>query len=128
LSTRQNRIAASAGTGSGIPVNAQERPDFMSSPDTFDVVEKFPNAIKLVAPHYPSIARRAGIEGKVWVKVLIDRDGSVIDAIIQLESGADAGFEEAALEAARQGVWSPGLQNNQPVRVWVAYEIKFQLR
>ncbi len=101
---------------------------FVPPPDTFIAIEVRPQAIDLVSPRYPSIAKRAGIEGTVWVKVLIDFDGSVMDAIILHESGANAGFEEAALESARLGKWSPGLQNKQPVRVWVAYEIKFRLR
>ncbi len=51
-----------------------------------------------------------------------------MDAIVAKESGANAGFEEAALEAARRSTWTPALQNNQPVRVWISYEVKFRLR
>jgi len=43
------------------------------------------------------------------------------------ESGANAGFEEAALKAARKRKYRPALQNGQPVAVWVTYKKIFKL-
>ncbi len=102
--------------------------DYLPSPDEFVAVEEQPVLLHKVQPKYPEIARKAGIEGSVWVKVLVDKDGKVRDAIIVKESGANAGFEEAALAAAKQSVWKPAMQNKQPVALWVAYEVKFQLK
>ena len=98
------------------------------TPDEFVAVEERPVKIQDAPLKYPEIARKAGIEGSVWVKVLVDRSGNVQDAIIAKESGANAGFEEAALEAAKQCKWKPAMQNKQPVALWVTYEIKFQLK
>lgn len=102
--------------------------EYLPAPDEFVAVEEQPVLLQKVQPEYPEIARKAGIEGSVWVKVLVDKNGKVRDAIILKESGANAGFEEAALEAAKQGVWKPAMQNKQPVALWVAYEVKFQLK
>ncbi len=102
--------------------------DYIPSPDTFIAVEEQPQKVYAPAPTYPEIARKAGIEGSVWLKVLIWTDGSVRDVIVLRESGANAGFEEAAIAAARQSIWRPALQNKQPVALWVAYEVKFRLK
>ncbi len=102
--------------------------DYIPSPDTFIAVEEQPQKVYAPAPAYPEIARKAGIEGSVWLKVLIWPDGSVRDVIVLRESGAHAGFEEAAVAAARQSKWRPAMQNKQPVALWVAYEVKFKLK
>jgi len=77
-------------------------------------------------PEYPELARKAGIEGRVYIKILVDKEGKVRDAI--LLRGVGAGLDEAALEAVRQWVYTPAIQNNRPVAVWVAQPIDFSLR
>lgn len=102
--------------------------EYIPTPDEFVAVEERPVKIQDAPLKYPEIARKASIEGSVWVKVLVDKNGNVKDAIIAKESGANAGFEEAALEAAKLCKWKPAMQNKQPVALWVTYEIKFQLK
>jgi TonB family protein len=94
-------------------------PDEFIAIDVNPVLEKQPQAV------YPDSAKKAGIEGSVWVKVLIDKQGSVKAALIAKGSGKMVGFEEAALTAAKQATWKPAMLNNKPVAVWVSYEIKF---
>ncbi len=118
----------SEGEGSGniqIDIPMEE---YIPTPDEFVAVEERPVKIQDAPLKYPEIARKAGIEGSVWVKVLVDKNGSVMDARIAKESGANAGFEEAAIDAAKLCKWKPAMQNKQPVRLWVTYEIKFQLK
>jgi protein TonB len=108
----------------------------VSSPDTdvppkqgeFVPWDEDPMAISLPTPKYPEMARKAGIEGKVYVEVLIDTRGKVRDARIIRNSGANAGFEEAAIEAALKGEWRPAMQNKQPVAVRVSYPVVFKLK
>jgi TonB family protein len=90
--------------------------------DVIPVLEKQPQAV------YPDSAKKAGIEGSVWVKVLIDKQGNIRDAMVAKGSGKKVGFEEAALTAAKQATWKPAIQDKQPVAVWVSYEIKFLLK
>jgi len=99
-------------------------------PDTgvFVPYDEDPMAISLPTPKYPEMARKAEIEGKVYVEVLIDTRGKVRDARIIKDSGANAGFEEAALEAAWKGEWRPAMQNKQPVAVRVSYQVVFKLK
>jgi TonB family protein len=106
------------------------------SPDTgilpsagvFVPYDEEPVVISLPTPRYPEMARKAEIEGKVYIEVLIDTRGKVRDARIIKDSGANAGFEEAALEAAWKGEWRPAMQNKQPVAVRVSYPVVFKLK
>ena len=66
------------------------------------------------------------MEGKVFVFVLVGKTGKV-EAIGQV-TGADKVFYEAAKEAAKQFVFSPAIQNDKPVKVWVSLPFNFQLR
>ena len=50
----------------------------------------------------------------------------VRDAI--LLRGIGGGLDEAALEAVKKCMYTPAIQNNMPVAVWVAQPINFRLR
>lgn len=74
---------------------------------------------------YPQIAREAGIEGRVTVKVLVGADGHV------MKTGAISGpevFHDEVKEKAMQLEFSAGLQNNKPVKVWVNVPFNFKLK
>lgn len=77
---------------------------------------------------YPELALRAGIEGTVYVAALVDKNGNVKDAYIEIESGANAGFEEAALEQALKLKYRPAFNNEIPVEVWIIYRVDFKLK
>ncbi len=77
--------------------------------------------------HYPEIARKAGIEGRVVVKVLIDENGNVADAVIVKSLGKENGCDEAAINALKAVKWIPAKQRGQPVKVWVAMPVVFRL-
>ena len=102
--------------------------EFMPSPDDFIPVEEQPTKVIDVKPIYPDLAQRAGIEGDVWIKALVDKEGKVRDVIIVRDSGANAGFEDAAEKAAYETVWRPAIANGQPVALWVTYKVQFKLR
>jgi len=91
----------------------------------FYAVEVKPKVVKAVEPVYPEIARKAGIEGRVFVKVLIGEDGHVIKA--EVVRSTNKIFEKAALEAAKQFVFKPGMQRDRPVKVWMVLPFHFTL-
>lgn len=109
-------------------IMVEDMSDLLPSPDEFVAYEEPPVQLEAVQPEYPDLARRAGVEGVVWVKSLVDKEGKVRDVIILKESGAKAGFEEAAIEAAKKTLWKPAISNGQPVAVWVSYKIIFTLK
>ena len=87
-------------------------------------VEKQPEPVKEVVPVYPEVARKAGIEGHVTVFVLVGKNGKV-EAVGKVV-GPEV-FHEAAKAAAAGWEFSPAIQNDKPVRVWVSLPFKFQL-
>lgn len=102
--------------------------DIMPASDAFVPFEKRPEFALQVMPEYPRLARDAGLEGTVWVKILVDKTGTVRNAIIAKSSGANAGFEEAALSAARKCKFSPAIQNGMPIAIWVTFPFEFKLQ
>lgn len=74
---------------------------------------------------YPEIARRAGIEGTVYVEAYIDETGTVRKT--KIVKGIGAGCDEAAQEAVAKTKFAPGLQQGKPVRTRLAIPIRFKL-
>jgi len=75
---------------------------------------------------YPAQARRMGIEGKVYVQFVINKDGSLTD--VTVIKGIGGGCDEEAkriLEEAPR--WSPGKQRGKPVRQKYTLPIIFKL-
>lgn len=95
-------------------------------PDVFIAYETPPTPVRPLKPVYPELARNAGIEGYVTLYVLIDKDGKVRD--IQVRKGVGGGLDEAAVEAVKAVPWTPAIQNNRPVSVWVSVPVRFRLR
>jgi protein TonB len=74
---------------------------------------------------YPEIAKRAGVEGKVFVKAFVDETGKVTNA--EIVKGIGAGCDEAAIDAVLQTKFSPGKQRGRPIKVQVTIPIVFKL-
>jgi protein TonB len=76
---------------------------------------------------YPEIAKRAGVEGKVFVGFIVEPNGSITE--IQLIKGIGAGCDEEAIRVLKlAGNWNPGRQNGKAVRVRMTIPFSFQLR
>jgi len=89
-------------------------------------IEKPPIIVKLAQPIYPEVARQAGLEGTVWLKLWVDRQGRVKKVVV-FKSEAKI-FEQAAISAAQQFVFTPAFMSGGPVAVWVAVPFKFRLK
>lgn len=92
-------------------------------------VEKAPECVNLAqvrgSMQYPEVAREAGIEGRVTVKVLVGESGNVIK--VGSVSGPDA-FHDEVRDKASDLQFTPGLQNGKPVKVWVTVPFNFKLK
>ncbi len=91
----------------------------------FYAVEIKPQIIKRVEPEYPDVARRAGLEGDVFVLMIVDENGDVIDA--RVVKSTNPIFNDAALKAVRQWKFKPGYQRDKPVKVRIMQPIHFRL-
>lgn len=75
---------------------------------------------------YPAQARRMGIEGRVFVQFVVDKDGTITD--VQAVKGIGAGCDEEAVRVLQNAPkWNPGKQRGRAVRVRMVLPITFQL-
>lgn len=100
-------------------------------PEIFLVVEEDPELIGGLeglqrSIRYPEIARKAGIEGRVFVQFVVDEKGNVIDPVVT--RGIGGGCDEAALEAVRKAKFKPGKQRGRPVKVQYSLPVTFRLQ
>jgi len=113
-----------------IPPAAGPRPARISgdSPERagFIPFDEKPVLIHSVTPDYPPLPRSAGIEGDVVLKVVIDRNGKVIDVSV-IRSEASRALMDAAVAAAMQFRFRPAKQRMQPVRSTVVIPVRFRL-
>jgi TonB family protein len=78
-----------------------------------------------VEPEFSEEARQQKVGGSVVVVIYVDNTGHVGDAWIGQALGF--GFDEKAVEAARQYVFEPQKYAGQPVGTEISVEIKFEI-
>ena len=76
---------------------------------------------------YPPLLRDAGIGGQVGVWFFIDETGTVGNIRIAESSGHQA-LDEAALRVAEVLEFTPALNKDDPVPVWISLPITFETR
>ncbi|WP_315281928.1 TonB family protein [Prevotella pallens] len=75
---------------------------------------------------YPASAADNNIQGKVVVKFVVGRDGSVSRA--EVVRGVDPALDREALRVVNSmPKWNPGMNNGQPANVWFQLPITFKL-
>ncbi len=75
---------------------------------------------------YPEIARQSGIEGTVYIKFVIEKDGSVTNTTVLRDIGGGCG-EEALRVVSSLPKWTPGKQRGVPVRVQFNLPVRYKL-
>ena len=94
--------------------------------DEFVPWDRMPVLVKAFKPAYPGLARAAGIEGRVLLRVTIGADGRVQAASI-IHSDVTPAMEQAAIEAAMRFEFEPAMQQSIPVRSLMAVPMWFRL-
>ena len=74
---------------------------------------------------YPEIAKKAGVEGRVYLQFVVDETGKVVDAVVT--RGIGAGCDEEALRAVEASRFVPGVQDGHRVRVKMSLPVMFKL-
>ncbi|HED37141.1 MAG TPA: energy transducer TonB, partial [Ignavibacteria bacterium] len=100
-------------------------------PTYFVAVEQMPRPIGGIAAIqskivYPEIAKRAGVEGRVYIKAFVNKYGIVTKAVVL--KGIGAGCDVAALKAVEETKFIPGRQRGKAVNVQVAIPVIFKLQ
>jgi protein TonB len=76
--------------------------------------------------NYPAQARRMGVEGKVYVQFVVDKDGSLNE--VTAIKGIGAGCDEEAVRVVKSAPkWKPGKQRGRAVKVRMVGPITFKL-
>lgn len=131
------KAAVTASAGSGAPDNSDVESNsafeelrrrfeiFWSSAISVSPDEQQKRLIHSVAPEYPEIARQAGVEGDVTLRVVISKDGSVED--VAPISGEPV-LARAAAEAVERWRYSPELLGGRPIGVITTVTVAFRLR
>lgn len=74
---------------------------------------------------YPEIAKKAGIQGKVFLMAMINENGSVDD--VQIIRGIGGGCDEAAIAAVKSSKFTVAKNKGQAVKVKLSLSIEFKL-
>jgi TonB family protein len=76
---------------------------------------------------YPLQARQAGVEGRVDVQFVVEKDGALSE--VKAIKGIGAGCDEEAVRVVKSlPAFQPGTQNGKPVRVRMVVPIAFKLQ
>lgn len=74
---------------------------------------------------YPEMAKKAGVEGKVYLLVYINENGGVDD--VKVLKGIGAGCDEAAVKGIKSLKFTPGKNKGVPVKVKLSIPVVFKL-
>jgi protein TonB len=98
--------------------------------EIFVVVEQQPDCGGIEAlqkeVEYPDFARKAGIEGRVFVQFVVNEEGNVVQP--KVTRGVHKLLNEAALDAVKDLSCNPGMQRGKAVKVRMSLPVNFQLR
>jgi TonB family protein len=78
--------------------------------------------------YYPSLAKTEGIEGKAYLNLLVDLDGTIMDGVVAKSSGYFC-LDYEAIKSGYLLKFDPAIgEDNKPVRVWIMWPVTFSLR
>lgn len=80
------------------------------------------------APAYPRAEARAGIEGTVLLKVLVDVDGSPLEVSLERSSGNRSLDTQARNQVLRHWRFEPAMRDGRPVQAYGLVPIHFSLQ
>lgn len=102
----------------------------------FQVVEEMPEfpggmaeCLKFLAKNikYPTIAQENGVQGRVIVQFVVNRDGSIVDPVVM--RSVDPYLDKEALRVIQMmPKWKPGKQRGKAVRVKYTVPVTFKLQ
>lgn len=119
-----------------VPVEINNEEEEIEEQQIFMVVEsmpEFPGGEAALTKYlfdnieYPQMAKESGIQGRVFVTFVVERDGNVTD--VRVLRGIGGGCDEEAIRVVKgMPNWTPGKQRGKPVRVQFNLPIKFTLQ
>ena len=116
------------------PVEVEE--EEVEEQQIFQVVEEMPEfpggmgeCMKFLSKNikYPTISQENGVQGRVIVQFVVNRDGSIVDPVVV--RGVDPYLDKEALRVIQMmPKWKPGKQRGKAVRVKYTVPVMFRLQ
>lgn len=117
-------------------IKAPEPPKHVEEEKVFDVVEQMPSfpggnsaLMKFLNEniHYPVVAQENGVQGRVVISFVVERDGHITD--VQVARSVDPSLDKEAQRVVKSmPKWIPGKQNGSAVRVKYNVPVSFRLQ
>lgn len=136
VTTSESAVAVPVGntlmTKDRTPAKAPPQPLPAVDPNAFapvadNLIAQFPVSLGEVKAEYPEEAKRMGIEGRVKLRVSLDRQGHV--RFVRVAKRAGYGFDEAAKQALMRMRFSPARTADGRAVDWeFTYDYGFELR
>ena len=122
LDNNTNNLAVNNSSNSAIDNSLPKEEEFLALEDepVIEMNELYGNL------QYPEVLRKAGVEGRVVVSILIDEKGRILKT--NVKSSTNPYFEKAAIEALTKATCKPGIQNGNAVKSWLMIPIVFKLK
>lgn len=86
----------------------------------------FPERTNDVQPEYTPEAIEAAVQGAVFLKLTVDTEGTVVQAVV--DEGLGYGLDESAIAAAKQLKFTPAKRNGKPFKATFRYRFDFTLK
>ena len=102
--------------------DCDQRPTFLNSADPAQFLEKWVYQYL----KYPEEALRNGVQGRVTVEFIVDKDGKVTDVRV-VKGVSDELDAEAVKVVSASPKWKPGRVNGNKVRTMVSIPVEFRL-
>lgn len=115
------------------PVEKKEEVKQVVENKVFDIAEQMPsfkgNVNQWLASNlsYPAVAAENGVQGRVIVQFVVEKDGSVSN--VQVVRSVDPALDREAVRVVKSMPrWNPGMNNGQPARVKYTLPVTFKLQ
>ncbi|MBN1306869.1 MAG: energy transducer TonB [Chitinispirillaceae bacterium] len=99
--------------------------DLRAAPVSITTVTSQPRIKSQVKPEYTKEMLENSVEGVVRVKVLVDIDGKVKQAVVLDDLGY--GSKEKVAEACFKMLFAPAFRGEEPVSVWIMIKFRFKM-
>lgn len=100
--------------------------DVKASVMTADSVDRRPEPVQKVDPKLPRRVVARQIEGKVIVKALVDKEGTVANVRV-VRAKPKGVFENHVLEAVKRWQFQPATYEGKAVKTWIELPFNFEL-
>ena len=117
-------------------ITQPEPPKHVEENKVFDVVEQMPSfaggpqaLLQYLNSNvkYPVVAQENGVQGRVVISFVVEKDGSVTD--VQVAKSVDPSLDKEAQRVVKSMPhWIPGKQNGSAVRVKYVVPVSFKLQ